>query len=46
MEAERAAAQAIATALGTIGKFVILKTVGEDDKIFGSVTAKDYLWDR
>ena len=36
-----AAAQAIATALSTIGKFVVKKTVGEDDKIFGSVTAKD-----
>ena len=41
MEAEHAAAQAIATALSTIGKFVVKKTVGEDDKIFGSVTAKD-----
>ena len=41
VEAERAAAQAIATALSTIGKFVVKKTVGEDDKIFGSVTAKD-----
>ena len=41
VEAEHAAAQAIATALSTIGKFVVKKTVGEDDKIFGSVTAKD-----
>ena len=41
VEAEQAAAQAIATALSTIGKFVVKKTVGEDDKIFGSVTAKD-----
>ena len=41
VEAERAAAQAIATALSTIGKFVVKKTVGEDDKIHGSVTAKD-----
>jgi large subunit ribosomal protein L9 len=39
--AERAAAQAIATALSTIGKFVVKKTVGGDGKIFGSVTAKD-----
>ena len=41
VEAEHAAAQAIGTALSTIGKFVVKKTVGEDDKIFGSVTAKD-----
>ena len=41
VEAEHAAAQAIATALSTIGKFVVKKRVGEDDKIFGSVTAKD-----
>ena len=41
VEAEHTAAQAIATALSTIGKFVVKKTVGEDDKIFGSVTAKD-----
>lgn len=41
VEAAQAAAQAIATALSTIGKFVVKKTVGEDDKIFGSVTAKD-----
>lgn len=41
VEAEHAAAQAIAIALSTIGKFVVKKTVGEDDKIFGSVTAKD-----
>ena len=41
VEAEHAAAQAIAIALSTIGKFVVKKTVGEDDKIFGSVTAKN-----
>ena len=41
VEAERAEAQAIATALSTISRFVITKTVGEDDKIFGSVTVKD-----
>ena len=34
-------AKALTTALTTIGKFVVKKTVGEDDKIFGSVTAAD-----
>ena len=40
----RAAAKALrrnATALKTIGKFVVKKTVGEDGKIFGSVTAAE-----
>ena len=40
-QAESAGARAIATALKTIGKFVVKKTVGEDGKIFGSVTAGD-----
>ena len=39
--AESAGAKAMATALKTIGKFVVKKTVGEDGKIFGSVTAAD-----
>ena len=39
--AESAGAKAIATALKTIGKFVVKKTVGEDGKIFGSVTAAE-----
>ena len=39
--AESAGAKAIATALQTIGKFVVKKTVGEDGKIFGSVTTQD-----
>ena len=34
-------AKALATALKTIGKFTVKKTVGEDGKIFGSVTAAD-----
>ena len=38
---ESAGAKAIATALKTIGKFVVKKTVGEDGKIFGSVTAAE-----
>merc|ERR1719498_1916032 len=38
---EQAKAEAMATALATIGKFVILKKIGEDDQIFGSVTATD-----
>lgn len=38
---ERAKAQAMATALSTIGKFIIKKKVGEKDQIFGSVTAAD-----
>lgn len=38
---EKAKAQAMATALATIGKFVIKKKVGEKDQIFGSVTAVD-----
>lgn len=44
-EARKAAikeeAYKIQTALNTIGKFTIKKKVGEEDKIFGSVTAKD-----
>jgi hypothetical protein len=32
-------AKALATALKTIGKFTVKKTVGEDGKIFGSVQA-------
>lgn len=39
--AESAGARAMATALSTIGKFVVKKTVGEDGKIFGSVTTAD-----
>jgi large subunit ribosomal protein L9 len=39
--AESAGARAMATALSTIGKFTVKKTVGEDGKIFGSVTAAD-----
>lgn len=38
---ERAKAQAMATALSTIGKFIIKKKVGEEDQIFGSVSAAD-----
>lgn len=38
---EKARAQAMATALGTIGKFIIKKKVGEKDHIFGSVTAQE-----
>ena len=38
---EVADAKALATALTTIGKFVVKKTVGEDGKIFGSVQASD-----
>lgn len=38
---EKAKAQAMATALGTIGKFIIKKKVGEGEQIFGSVTAAD-----
>eukprot|EP00204_Picochlorum_oklahomense_P002868 CAMPEP_0118805880 /NCGR_PEP_ID=MMETSP1161-20130426/29224_1 /TAXON_ID=249345 /ORGANISM="Picochlorum oklahomensis, Strain CCMP2329" /LENGTH=183 /DNA_ID=CAMNT_0006734915 /DNA_START=30 /DNA_END=578 /DNA_ORIENTATION=+ len=38
---EKAKAQAMATALSTIGKFVIKKKVGEGDQIFGSVSAAD-----
>jgi large subunit ribosomal protein L9 len=38
---ERAKAQAMATALATIGKFIIKKKVGENEQIFGSVTAAD-----
>lgn len=34
-------AKALATALTTIGKFKVKKTVGEDGKIFGSVSAAD-----
>lgn len=38
---ELADAKALCTALTTIGKFVVKKTVGEDGKIFGSVSAVD-----
>lgn len=38
---EKAKAQAMATALATIGKFIIRKKVGEKEQIFGSVTAAD-----
>lgn len=38
---EREAAQKMANALQTIGKFTIKRKVGEEDKIFGSVTAAD-----
>lgn len=38
---EKAKAQAMATALATIGKFVIRKKVGEKDQIFGSVTTAE-----
>lgn len=34
-------AQAMATALGTIGKFIIKKKAGEKDQIFGSVTTQE-----
>lgn len=38
---EKAKAQAMATALSTIGKFIIRKKVGEKDQIFGSVTSAE-----
>ena len=38
---EKAKAGAMATALSTIGKFIIKKKVGEMEQIFGSVTAAD-----
>lgn len=38
---EKAKAQAMATALSTIGKFIIKKKVGEENAIFGSVTATE-----
>lgn len=38
---EKAKAQAMATALSTIGKFVIKKKVGENEQIFGSVTPQE-----
>jgi len=38
---EKAKAQAMATALSTIGKFIIKKKVGEEEQIFGSVSAAD-----
>ena len=38
---EKAAAQAFANALATIGKFVIKKRAGDKDQIFGSVTRQD-----
>ncbi|CAL8469355.1 g8896 [Coccomyxa elongata] len=37
----KAKAKAMAIALSTIGKFVIKKKVGEEDKIFGSVTTAE-----
>ncbi|KAK9803619.1 hypothetical protein WJX72_005685 [[Myrmecia] bisecta] len=40
---EKAKAQAMATALQTIGKFTIRKKTGEKDQIFGSVTAQDII---
>merc|ERR1712093_261778 len=36
-------ARAIQTALATIGKFLIRKPVGEDNKILGSVTGSDVI---
>jgi len=39
--ADLATAKALATALTTLGKFTIKKTVGEEGKIFGSVSASD-----
>lgn len=38
---EKEKAQALATALKTIGKFVIKKKVGENNQIFGSVTVQE-----
>eukprot|EP00890_Picochlorum_soloecismus_P001193 jgi/Picsp_1/2074/NSC_05539-R1_50s ribosomal protein l9 len=38
---QKAKAQAMATALGTIGKFIIKKKVGEEGQIFGSVSGQD-----
>lgn len=38
---EKAKAQAMATALSTIGKFIVKKKVGEKDAIFGSVTTAE-----
>ena len=38
---EKAKAQAMATALSTIGKFIIKKKVGEEEQIFGSVSAAE-----
>jgi large subunit ribosomal protein L9 len=38
---DKAKAQAMATALSTIGKFIIKKKIGEEDQIFGSVSAAD-----
>ena len=37
----QAKAEAMATALATIGKFMVTKKVGEADQIFGSVTAQE-----
>lgn len=34
-------ASKLANALSTIGKFTIKRKVGEDDRIFGTVTAQD-----
>mmetsp|Transcript_21041 Transcript_21041/g.66691 ORF Transcript_21041/g.66691 Transcript_21041/m.66691 type:complete len:154 (+) Transcript_21041:381-842(+) len=41
LAAVKAEAQQMATALQTIGKFVIKKKVGEENAIFGSVTSSD-----
>ena len=41
-EKEVATARKMQTALQTIGKFVIKRKVGEEDKIFGSVTSQDF----
>lgn len=38
---EQAKAEAMATALATIGKFVVSKKVGDEGQIFGSVTAQE-----
>mmetsp|Transcript_9556 Transcript_9556/g.22988 ORF Transcript_9556/g.22988 Transcript_9556/m.22988 type:complete len:196 (-) Transcript_9556:27-614(-) len=38
---EQAKAEAMATALATIGKFVIKKKVGDEKQIFGSVSPQD-----
>ena len=39
--AEKGKAQAMATALSTIGKFTLKKKAGEGDALFGTVTAAD-----
>eukprot|EP00873_Tetraselmis_striata_P037974 jgi/Tetstr1/458238/TSEL_044726.t1 len=38
---EQAKAEAMATALATIGKFIIKKKVGDEGQIFGSVTTQE-----